>query len=181
MNDISSAVTQLGASSAGRPLWASWETPAPTNWPHRESRSESSRSHLSQRMRVGTSEPMSEAARKYWLRGSTINPLQISCKISSVLVELQAFILIHLWLIGFWCSLLKHCNDQRFWGSLTAGYICVLRNERNSVSFCYLALWWSRAYAFSKGSLQGCVPFALREWDGAYGFFFMEIRNFCQK
>lgn len=141
MNDISSAVTQLEASRAGRPLWASWETPAPTNWPHRESRKESSRSHLSQRMRVRTSESMTEAARKYWLRGSTINPLQISCKISSVLVELEAFILIHLWLIGSWCSLLKHCNDQRSWCSLTAGYIWVLRNERNSVSFCYLALW----------------------------------------
>lgn len=96
MNDIYSAVTQFEASGAGRPLWASWETPAPTKWPHRGSRSESSRSHLSQGMRVGTNESVIKAARKYWLGGSTINPLQISCKVSSVLVELEAFILIHL-------------------------------------------------------------------------------------
>lgn len=44
---------------------------------------------MSQGMRVGTNESMIEAAKKYWLEESTINPLQISCKVGSVLVELE--------------------------------------------------------------------------------------------
>ena len=98
MNETHSAVTQFEAVRAPSPFWAVGlagrdlhQLIGPTEEAHAACRRGSGRRDLSQVTRVGTDESMIKTAGKYRLKGCVIKPLQISCRVSSVLDRAGGF------------------------------------------------------------------------------------------